>query len=130
MAYGVPGVGCPASHPVAIPVITFDIFYDVGPGDSTANWRLASDMYSNGPGGYSIHGDWFNGWDPVVADAWIAGCVRAARSCSDSLGDNRTLAFSSTSRSSSPPTPTVVDSIDRLGSSDSLVRAVRVDPPT
>jgi hypothetical protein len=83
--------GCPSSHPIAIPVITFNIIWLVQPGDATDQWRLSSDMYTNGPGGYSFHGDWFNGWDAAIENEWINSCVRAARDCSNTLGNGRML---------------------------------------
>lgn len=93
MAYPT-GRGCPASHPVPIPVITYNVYTPVGPGQHTADWRLSSDTIDDPelPGGYSAHGDWFDGWDPGVRDAWIGGCVRAAADCHAHLvGDGRAM---------------------------------------
>jgi hypothetical protein len=48
------GMGCPASHPVQLPVLTEKVRYRVASGDSTAHWRLSSDQYSTAlPGGLS-----------------------------------------------------------------------------
>ena len=93
MAYPTPGRGCPASHPVALPEITFNIVYSVTEANSTSRWRLSSDNYgSNLPGGYSAHGDWFNGWRPEAMDAFVNGCDRPALDChSHLLGDGRAL---------------------------------------
>lgn len=85
---------CPASHPVVLPLITFMVDYDVPAGANTGKWRLASDNYdSSQPGGYSIHGDWMNGWDPAITQLWGAKCMRERRDCgSANLGDGRVTA--------------------------------------
>ena len=60
----------------------------------TADWRLSSDTIDDPelPGGYSAHGDWFDGWDAGVRDAWIRGCVQAAADCHAHLvGDGRAM---------------------------------------
>jgi hypothetical protein len=82
---------CPSSHPVALPEITFNIAYVVPSRDATRTWRLSSDVYDRSlPGGYSSHGDWFNGWKKSVSDTWNAGCVQTRRDChSHLLGDGR-----------------------------------------
>ncbi|MBI4941610.1 MAG: hypothetical protein HY830_12765, partial [Actinobacteria bacterium] len=44
------------------------------------------------PGGYSVHGDWFDGWDPAVKQTWTDGCVRRPVTCgSHMLGDGRVM---------------------------------------
>jgi hypothetical protein len=92
MAYPT-GSGCPASHPVPIPVITYNVYTRVAPGQDTTMWRLSSDNYDwSMPGGYSAHGDWFDGWDAGVRDAWIQRCVQAAADCHAHLvGDGRAM---------------------------------------
>ena len=92
MAYTT-GSGCPATHPVAIPVITYNVYTVVGPAQDPTTWRLSSDNYDVAePGGYSVHGDWFNGWIPEVSDTFINNCVRPARDCHGHLlGDGTTL---------------------------------------
>jgi hypothetical protein len=64
---------CPASHPIAMPKISFHVVYPAG-ADSRA-WRLASDPPS-GPAGYSLHADWLDGWDPAFKEKFLATCVR------------------------------------------------------
>jgi hypothetical protein len=93
MAYAIPGQGCPSTHPYPIPVITFNIHWRVPDAGATAAWRLSSDTYAGGPGGYSFHGDWWNGWDPSVEAIWLQSCVREARNCSDTLGNGRELSM-------------------------------------
>jgi hypothetical protein len=94
MAYPT-GAGCPATHPVAIPEITFNIVYPVGEAGAPRHWRLASDTYdANLPAGYSSHTDWFNGWQPDIARSWVARCLRPAVDChSHLLGDGRRMDF-------------------------------------
>lgn len=72
MAYGLgwPDLGCPDSHPVPLSQITYNVYYEVGPG-GTDSWRLSSDVY-DGPAGYSGHGDWWNGW--TVFDQVVQNC--------------------------------------------------------
>jgi len=63
--------GCPASHPVVIPEITYTIVVPIPEGRSAENFRLSSDHYSmDFPGGYSMHADWINGWMPGLAEQW------------------------------------------------------------
>lgn len=43
-------------------------------------------------GGFSIHADWFNGWDAEVVETWIDNCIRQELDCEQSqLGDGRQL---------------------------------------
>ena len=84
---------CPASHPVLLPSLTEKVQYRVTEAGSTARWRLSSDNYgTEKPGGYSIHADWFNGWDAKVQETWINNCIRANKDCHGNLlGDGTTL---------------------------------------
>ncbi len=92
MSYPVEGI-CPASHPVPIPVITLNIEYEVPQGETTANWRLASDTYAKSiPAGYSMHGDFWMDWDEEIKSTWMERCVRAGRDChGHMLGDGREI---------------------------------------
>lgn len=90
MAYGIPGRGCPATHPVPLAKITQNYRYLV-PAGGMASWRLSSDMYQ-GPAGYSGHADWMNGWDPAVFQRVIDNCYKGAFDCSmNLLGDGQEL---------------------------------------
>lgn len=84
--------GCPASHPVAIPAITFNVKYRV-PAGGVAAWRLASDMYATDlPGGFSAHADWWNGWNEEIIRTITTNCLQGALECKmDLLGDGRML---------------------------------------
>jgi len=82
--------GCPASHPVAIPVITQNFRYTV-PSSGMASWRLASDNY-DGPAGYSGHADWFDGWDTDVFRRVVDNCLANGVDCHmNNLGDGERL---------------------------------------
>jgi hypothetical protein len=84
---------CPSTHPVAIPLITENILYPVPEDGDTSGWRLSSDSYSTDqPGGYSIHADWFDGWDPSIKEAWTNNCIKKGLDChSHLLGDGREI---------------------------------------
>lgn len=84
---------CPSTHPVAIPEISFNIYYVVPAGTRSSEWRLVSDMYDSSlPGGYSSHGDWFEGWDRQVAETFVKYCDQASMDChSHLLGDGREI---------------------------------------
>jgi hypothetical protein len=64
---------CPASHPVAFPLISLNLNYKV-PAGGTGKWRLASDnyAYTGNNAGYSGHADWVNGW----SDGFLEGIVK------------------------------------------------------
>jgi hypothetical protein len=80
MAYGKWQGGCPSTHPVALPSISYNIHYKV-PAGGTTGWRLSSDMYSGGPGGYSLHADIITAWDPSTSAVWLRNCVRQSADC-------------------------------------------------
>lgn len=83
------GNRCPASHPVLITTITFNILYPVNESDDTSKWKLSSDM---GQPGTSFHADWINGWDEGIERVWLDNCVRAGRDCgSNNLGNGQGL---------------------------------------
>ncbi|WP_026731554.1 DUF1996 domain-containing protein [Fischerella sp. PCC 9605] len=84
---------CPSTHPVAIPTITMNILYSVPPDGDTSGWRLSSDTYgTDQPGGYSMHADWFDGWDPEIKETWTDSCVKQGIDChSNLLGDGREM---------------------------------------
>jgi hypothetical protein len=96
MAYPMYGGGCPSTHPWPVPEVTYNTRYRVGPSDDPRSWRLSSDMYDKSkPGGYSNHGDWFNGWKPEVMQIFIDRCLRAGIDChADLLGDGTLLSKS------------------------------------
>jgi Domain of unknown function (DUF1996) len=106
MAYGVWQVGCPASHPVGIPAIAFNVFWKVPPGGTTG-WRLASDMYTGGAGGYSLHGDMIMAWDPATSSAWLQNCVKQDADCHvNQISDTAALIYAPKADTPPPPPPT------------------------
>ncbi|MCU0762158.1 MAG: DUF1996 domain-containing protein [Hydrogenophaga sp.] len=92
MAYANPSrPGCPSSHPVPLPEITYNIHYRIAEANQATHWRLSSDTYA-GPAGYSSHGDWWNGWDPGAMEAFVRNCNNLALDCkSHLLGDGRSI---------------------------------------
>jgi Domain of unknown function (DUF1996) len=87
--------GCPASHPVPVPEITYNVHYPVHETGETAYWRLSSDMYGTStPGGFSAHGDWMNGWQPEAIRAFVVNCDNRPADChAHLLGDGREIYF-------------------------------------
>ena len=84
---------CPASHPVPIASISFNVHIPVREGNDTGKWRLSSDAYgAKKPGGYSAHGDVWVNWDEDVEKAWMEGCIRAGADChAHMIGNHRAL---------------------------------------
>ena len=82
---------CPQSHPVGIPLISFNFDFKVTSIDSNKIWRLASDNYTKDlPGGLSGHGDWVNGWDQALLTTIVKNCLNKGVDCHASLlGDGR-----------------------------------------
>lgn len=88
MSYPVGGK-CPSTHPVPVPEISFHIPYVVREANAPLHWRFSSDNYSTSlPGGYSGHGDWFNGWKTDVLNQWVKACDQAAKDCHSHLIGN------------------------------------------
>ncbi|HUP08756.1 MAG TPA: DUF1996 domain-containing protein [Caldimonas sp.] len=87
------GGHCPATHPVPVPVVSFEIHYTIRSGDVPSAWRLSSDAYDPRlPGGWSGHGDWFGGWDTDTMSTFITNCEQKSMDCrAYLLGDGRTL---------------------------------------
>jgi hypothetical protein len=92
MSYPVGGA-CPKTHPVPLPEVSYNVVYDVTEANAPLSWRLSSDTYdSTKPGGYSSHGDWFNGWNQDVMKAFVKNCDQASMDChANLLGDGREL---------------------------------------
>jgi Domain of unknown function (DUF1996) len=106
MAYGVWQVGCPATHPVGIPAIAFNVQWEVPPGGTTG-WRLSSDMYQGGAGGYSLHADMIMAWDPTTSSTWLKNCVKDNADCHvNQISDTAALIYGSRNGDATPP-PTV-----------------------
>jgi hypothetical protein len=81
MAYPTYGVGCPATHPVGLPVLTLHAEWQV-PATGTSGWRLSSDNYpATSAGGYSAHADFFEAWDPAIRNTFTDICVTGGIDC-------------------------------------------------
>lgn len=92
VVYGTFGSGCPTSHPVPLPEISYNIYWPVN--SNSAGWRLSSDVQNGTPAGYSLHGDIWTGWNPAVKDAFLANCTRVNADCGvDKLGNGQRLTY-------------------------------------
>jgi hypothetical protein len=85
MAYPVDG-HCPADHPVPIPAISFNVRWKIPP-QGVSGLHLSSDTYDTKtmPGGFSAHGDWWDGWDHTIVKQWMKNCVNAGLDCRGGL---------------------------------------------
>ncbi len=81
--------GCPPSHPVSLPHIEMFVRWRVPAGTNTSNWRLSSDNYTNGPGGYSGHADYIFAWEDYAFPTLVTRCYAAQQDCGYQLGDGR-----------------------------------------
>jgi hypothetical protein len=79
LAYGQWGVGCPASHPIGLPSISFNITWPV-PAGGTEGWHISSDK-TPAADGASLHGDVILAWDPATSSTWLNNCVRQNADC-------------------------------------------------
>jgi hypothetical protein len=62
MAYASRGQnGCPTTHPVPLPQITYLTSFTIPMDRTTETWALSSDMPWQA-GGSTMHADWMNGW--------------------------------------------------------------------
>lgn len=84
---------CPATHPVTLPVISYNIHYAITDNEAVGRWRLSSDTDPSLPAGISGHGDYFLGWDKETMQTWIDGCLRAKKDCHADLLGNKTMLF-------------------------------------
>lgn len=84
---------CPASHPVAIPEISYNFaIYVTSETGTPSSWRFSSDGPDVTAPGVSLHADWMNGWDKSTMDKIVENCLRPARECGVGLlGDGMRL---------------------------------------
>ena len=85
---GFHSLSCPGSHPVRLPSVELNAFFDLPAGATTNSWRLSSD--AGRPGGTTMHATWIGGWNRAVLSEWVAGCsnVPGARCAQGLLGEN------------------------------------------
>lgn len=75
------GSNCTGEFNRTHPNLEYFVNYVVEPGENTSNWFLSSDVDATAfgsnkkPGGSTIHGDWWGGWNKEVANMWINNCV-------------------------------------------------------
>ena len=83
------GRACPKDKPYFMPAFTLTAAYSVVEGDEVGLWRLSSDaMAPNDPPGSTLHGDYFEGWDPTAKEEWTDNCIDKLLSCTGgNLGD-------------------------------------------
>jgi hypothetical protein len=81
MAYPVKGV-CPASHPVALPMLEYKIVYPVS-GD------MSKVTLSSGPG-YTWHAYFFSAWSMPTQESLVTQCVNGGGQC-NALGYDQHL---------------------------------------
>jgi hypothetical protein len=86
------GGACPSSHPVPVLELSYKVHYPV-PSGGTAGMRLSSDHYEGAlRGGYSVHADYFEAWDPDIMETFVSDCVQKGLDChSHLLGDGRMM---------------------------------------
>jgi hypothetical protein len=65
---------CPADHPVVLPLLLLKVKYDIHNG-ARGGLSLASGSI------YSVHGDFFNVWDPPTLASLISRCIDMGVSC-------------------------------------------------
>jgi hypothetical protein len=83
---------CPATHPVPLPQITFNMRWKVTKVNEALTWRLASDNYKfdGKNAGYSAHADYVAGWNEELMATLVKNCLNARRDCgADIIGDGR-----------------------------------------
>jgi hypothetical protein len=68
---------CPASNPVMLPAITYNITWPITT-DGTAGWKLASDM---GQPGASAHGDYVEGLSEKLRVNMVNNCLKIGKDC-------------------------------------------------
>jgi len=73
MSYLVNG-SCPSSHPVAVPRVDIEVHYGSVTG-GPSHVRLASGSWT------SLHGDFWNAWDPATLQALVSRCLVGAQLC-------------------------------------------------
>ena len=100
-AYATNGV-CPAGFdPIAQARI--EVKYPAGV-DGRGTVAFASGPY------YTMHADWFNGWDHATLDRFVQGCINTGVDCGNTVPtvSSSTTSTSSSSTSSSTTTPTTL----------------------
>jgi len=88
--YSGDSANCPKTHPVAIPEITYNIYWN-NSDQRTKGWYLSSDKHAglDVKGGTTTHGDWFGAWHPDILEAFVKECNNKDHDCKGaSIGAN------------------------------------------
>lgn len=87
------GYVCPATHPYAIPLISYFWYYTVDANFVAGKWHLSSDEMMPGvAAGTTLHMDYFEAWSPKAKAVWQANCINRPASCSSGdMGDGTAL---------------------------------------
>lgn len=110
-ANGGPYAKCPASHPVPIIEITYNLHFPEADG--------GEDFYlSSGPW-YTFHSDFINGWHPATLEALTRTCIQSSRYCQ--AVDN----FSCDVRFSRPLSPVPTNNCVEIYGDGRIVERVR-----
>lgn len=96
MAYSAANGTCPSGHPVSLPKVTVEVDWEGNTGGPA---------YSLASGGvYSMHADFFAGWDSRVQNALVETCLNGWNDCANISRDGDTLF-----RPESDPDPITID---------------------
>jgi hypothetical protein len=76
MAYPVRNA-CPVSHPVAVPTLAIRLRW------KTARSIPSSQLALSSGGQFSMHADFWNGWNPAVMQWLVDNCLNSLRNCTD-----------------------------------------------
>ncbi|HWH45288.1 MAG TPA: DUF1996 domain-containing protein [Thermoleophilaceae bacterium] len=72
---------CPATHPVPVPRIQMFVFY-LSPGGPDADVSpLPGAVRLTSGGQLTMHGDFFEAWDPAKLDGFVRNCLHAGLNC-------------------------------------------------
>ncbi len=70
---------CPATHPVTLPVVSYQMAATIPAGAQPAKWRLASDLDPTKEAGASAHGDYWANIDAELEAVVARECIKAKR---------------------------------------------------
>jgi hypothetical protein len=86
MAYARKDGSCPATHPVSLPMVTFEVDFPHHTGGP--DWTLSTGN------DFSWHGDFWNGWNAQAQNALISRCLNTPFACGATHFDGRSTIFS------------------------------------
>ena len=92
------GGSCPDGY-VPLPSVRIEVKYPAGV-DGRGTITLASGPY------YTMHADWFNGWDHATLDAFVQGCIDANIDCGNTAPSTTATPTTSAPSAGTPTTST------------------------